>query len=102
MALRDGGRAELRRAARGSSRFAVLAVALYAAAAVAWTWPAVTHPHRFLSGGAPARGEVSPGDYLQTAYRLWLPGHQLEHGRAPWVDPYSFRPESAPRPNPGG
>src|SRR5919199_1525863 len=29
----------------------------------------------------------------------WLVGHQLEHGRAPWRDPYSFRPESAPTPN---
>lgn len=24
---------------------------------------------------------------------LWLPGHQLERGEAPWVDPYSFAPE---------
>src|SRR5205085_2763427 len=23
-------------------------------------------------------------------------GHQLEHGRAPWRDPYSFRPEARP------
>ena len=27
------------------------------------------------------------------------PGHQLEHGHAPWLDPYTFRPESAPRVN---
>jgi len=29
-------------------------------------------------------------------------GHQLEHGRAPWADPYSFQPESSPRLNFGG
>jgi hypothetical protein len=33
-------------------------------------------------------------------YRLWLPGHELEHGRAPWRDSYSFRPEVAPQLNP--
>jgi hypothetical protein len=42
---------------------------------------------------------VTPGDHLQAAYNLWLPGHQLEHGRAPWRDPYSFQPETAPRMN---
>ena len=40
-----------------------------------------------------------PGDYLQTGWGLWLFGHQFDHGRAFWVDPYSFRPESKPRPN---
>jgi len=40
-----------------------------------------------------------PGDHLQTGWNLWLFGHQLEHGRAFWLDPYSFRPESKPRPN---
>ena len=53
----------------------------------------------FLAGGAPSHGEAAPGDHLQTAYHLWLVGHQLEHGRAPWLDPYSFRPESSPVPN---
>jgi hypothetical protein len=42
---------------------------------------------------------VTPGDHLQAAYNLWLPGHQLEHGHAPWRDPYSFQPEAAPRTN---
>jgi hypothetical protein len=42
---------------------------------------------------------VTPGDHLQAAYDLWLPGHQLEHGRAPWRDPYSFQPEAEPRTN---
>jgi hypothetical protein len=53
----------------------------------------------FLSGGAPAHGEASPGDHLQTLYHYWLVGHQLEHGRAPWRDPYTFRPEAKPQPN---
>ena len=49
-----------------------------------------------MAGGAPGHGEAAPGDHLQTLYHLWLPGHQAEHGRAPWRDPYSFRPESRP------
>jgi hypothetical protein len=42
---------------------------------------------------------VTPGDHLQTAYNLWLPGHQLARGEAPWLDPYSFQPEVEPRVN---
>jgi hypothetical protein len=42
---------------------------------------------------------VTPGDHLQTTYNLWLPGHQLENGRAPWLDPYSFQPEAPKRTN---
>src|SRR5205085_12222907 len=42
---------------------------------------------------------VVPGDHLQATYNLWLPGRELVHGRAPWRDPYSFRPESTPRTN---
>jgi hypothetical protein len=49
-----------------------------------------------MAGGAPGHGEAAPGDHLQTLYHLWLVGHQLDHGRAPWRDPYSFRPESTP------
>src|SRR5919108_628551 len=56
----------------------------------------------FLAGGAPGHGEAAPGDYLQTAYRLWLVGHQLERGAAPWRDPYTFRPEAPPGLNPAG
>ena len=64
------------------------------------TSPAVFHARSaFLSGGAPAHGEASPGDHLQTLYHWWLVGHQLEHGHAPWLDPYSFRPEAAAQPN---
>ena len=55
-----------------------------------------------MSGGAPGNGEASPGDHLQTLYHYWLVGHQLEHGRAPWRDPYTFRPEAKPQPNYAG
>ncbi len=53
----------------------------------------------FLAEGLPSRGEAARGDHLQAAYRLWLPGHELERGGAPWLDPYSFRPESSARVN---
>ena len=52
-----------------------------------------------MAGGAPGHGEAAPGDHLQTGYRLWLAGHQLEHARAPWEDPYTFRPEAEPQAN---
>jgi hypothetical protein len=55
-----------------------------------------------MAEGRPAHGEAAPGDHLQTGYQLWLVGHQLEHGRAPWRDPYSFRPEVEPRWNLAG
>ena len=55
-----------------------------------------------MSGGAGGHGESAAGDHLQTAYRLWLVGHQLEQGRAPWVDPYSFQPESKATVNASG
>jgi hypothetical protein len=70
---------------------------------VAATWPAVLHSRsHFMSGGAPGNGEASPGDHLQTLYHYWLVGHQLEHGRTPWRDPYTFRPEAKPQPNYAG
>jgi len=46
-----------------------------------------------MAEGRAGHGEAAPGDHLQTGYQLWLVGHQLEHGRAPWRDPYSFQPE---------
>lgn len=55
-----------------------------------------------MSGGAEANGEAAPGDHLQSLYHYWLVGHQLEHGRAPWRDPYTFRPEASPQPNYAG
>jgi len=53
-----------------------------------------------MAGGAPGHGEAAPGDHLQAGYRLWLAGHQLEHARPPWVDPYTFRPEAEAQANP--
>jgi hypothetical protein len=103
MALRHGRGAGLRRASSRRAGFVALGVALYLAAGAAATWPAVLHARsHFLSGGAPAHGEASPGDHLQTLYHYWLVGHQLEHGGAPWLDPYSFRPEAKPQPNYSG
>lgn len=65
------------------------------------TEPAIVHGwSSFMASGAPAHGEASPGDHLQTGYRLWLAGHQLEHGRPPWLDPYTFRPETGAQANP--
>jgi hypothetical protein len=55
-----------------------------------------------MSGGAKGNGEAAPGDHLQTLYHYWLVGHQLEHGGAPWRDPYTFRPEAKPQPNYAG
>jgi len=55
-----------------------------------------------MAEGRPGHGEAAPGDHLQTGYQLWLVGHQLEHGQAPWRDPYSFQPEVKPRWNLAG
>ena len=55
-----------------------------------------------MAEGRAGYGEAAPGDHLQTGYQLWLVGHQLEHGRAPWRDPYSFQPEVKPRWNLAG
>ena len=55
-----------------------------------------------MAEGRPGHGEAAPGDHLQVGYQLWLVGHQLEHGRAPWRDPYSFQPVVKPRWNLAG
>ena len=55
-----------------------------------------------MAEGRAGHGEAAPGDHLQTGYQLWLVGHQLEHARAPWRDPYSFQPEVKPRWNLAG
>src|SRR5262245_58595690 len=95
MELRDQRAARLRGGARGRAGFVALALVLYAAAAVSVTWPALRHAGSdFLSGGAPGHGEASAGDHLQTGWHLWLVGHQLAQLNAPWLDPYSFRPET--------
>ena len=57
---------------------------------------------QFLGYGTARAGRVTPGDHLQTIYNLWLPGHQLADGRAPWLDPYSFQPEVPERVNTAG
>jgi hypothetical protein len=103
MALRHGRVAGLRRVASRRAGFVALAAALYLAGGIAATWPAILHARsHFMSGGAPGNGEASPGDHLQTLYHYWLVGHQLEHGRAPWRDPYTFQPEAKPQPNYAG
>src|SRR2546428_13206255 len=95
MALREKRPARLRRAARGRAGFVALALALYAAAGVSATWPAVQHlGSQFLAGGAPGHGEAAAGDHLQTGWHLWRGGHQPEAGHAPWRGPYPFRPET--------
>src|SRR3712207_1052038 len=100
MALRRERGAGRRRVDRRGARAVLLAVSLYLGAGVVATAPALgdarTH---FLGHGAPRPGVVTPGDHLQTAYQLWLPGHQLERAEAPWLDPYSFQPEIEPRVN---
>jgi hypothetical protein len=96
MALRDGRGAGLGRVARGGAGV----VALYLAAGLVAIGPDIRHARGdFLAWGSPRSASVTPGDHLQAAYNLWLPGHQLEHGRAPWRDPYSFQPEAATRTN---
>src|SRR4051794_41094947 len=103
MALRAGRGARLRRAALGRPGFVALACALYLAAGLAAMWPAPEHFGTHFAARAEAiRGEASSGDDLQAVYHLWLVGHQLDHGRAPWLDPYTFQPESSPRVNFGG
>ena len=99
MAVRGLGGARLRRAARGRAGVAGLAAALYLGAGLLATSPALFQTDRFLGYGEPREGRVTPGDHLQTVYALWLPGHQLGRGEAPWLDPYSFQPAVEPRVN---
>lgn len=92
-----------KRRLRSRAGFVALVGAVYLAGAALATWPAIKRADdHFLAGGAPGHGEAAAGDHLQTGYRLWLVGHQLERGRAPWRDPYTFRPELEPQPNPAG
>jgi hypothetical protein len=100
VAVRGLGRARLRRARLGRAGVAGLAVALYLGAGILATSPALGHAdERFLGYGVATEGRVTPGDHLQTIYNLWLPGHQLARGEAPWLDPYSFQPEIHERVN---
>jgi hypothetical protein len=100
MALRDGRGARHGRAPRRRALAAGLAAALFLAAGVLDTWPALRHADEdFLARPERSYGVAAAGDHLQTTYNLWLVGHQLGRGAAPWRDPYSFRPESEPRAN---
>ena len=89
------------RAPRSGAVLVAALVALYLGAAVVSTWPALRHADdEFLAEGLRGvPGAAAPGDHLQTAWQLWLPGHQLGRAAAPWDDPYSFRPEADPRVN---
>jgi hypothetical protein len=52
----------------------------------------------FMVADAPqGEGEAAAGDHLQTVYRFWLVGHQIERIAAPWRDPYSFQPLVEPQ-----
>ena len=80
--------------------FVALALVVYVGAAWWATRPANEHVRdHFLALGAHNGASAHPGDHLQSGYRLWLVGHQFEHGRAPWLDPYTFRPEADALPN---
>ena len=50
-----------------------------------------------MASGGEGYGEPPAGDHLQSVYRLWLVGHQLANGAAPWEDPYSFQPLAEPQ-----
>jgi hypothetical protein len=50
-----------------------------------------------VADAPPGGGEAAAGDHLQTMYRFWLVGHQLERAGAPWRDPYSFQPLVEPQ-----
>jgi hypothetical protein len=79
-------------------RARLLATALYVAAAFVSALPASLHLRSaFISTGLPGYGEAATGDHLQTSYRFWLVGHQLRHGGAPWLDPYSYQPLVEPQ-----
>jgi hypothetical protein len=103
MAVRSGRGAGLRRAALGRPGLVAFVVAVYLGAGLLATAPQLGDiGSRFLARGTPVPGEAAAGDHLQAEYHLWLVGHQLSRGAAPWRDPYTFRPESPPRWNFGG
>jgi hypothetical protein len=76
----------------------LLVTALFALAAVISALPAAgDFRSEFISTGLPGYGEAASGDHLQTSYRFWLVGHQLETGAEPWRDPYSYQPLVEPQ-----
>jgi hypothetical protein len=95
MAVRRIRGLRLRPAGRGR---ALALLALYLAAAIVATLPAVgSFASSFIADGGDGHGEAAAGDHLQATYRFWLVGHQLEQGNAPWIDPYSFQPLVEPQ-----
>jgi hypothetical protein len=103
MAVRSVRAPGLRRTALGRPGLVALLVGLYLAAGLLATAPQLGHIRsHFFAEATTVPGEAAAGDHLQAEYHLWLVGDQLEHGRAPWRDPYTFRPESPPRWNFGG
>lgn len=97
--LRERHRPELPRGLGWLRSPRLLLLLLFLAVAVIAAAPGVAHlPSRFIADGSlPGYGEPTAGDHLQSTYRFWLVGHQLEHGRAPWKDPYSFQPLVPPQ-----
>ena len=96
----EAGQLRVGRRRRDHRRFVIGALAVFFCCFVVGTWPAVRHVQgHYLAGSAPGYGEQSGGDYLQLVWNYWLPGHQLQGGHKPWLDPYSFQPESEVRPN---
>ncbi|MGH3021232.1 MAG: hypothetical protein ACRDNR_13925 [Gaiellaceae bacterium] len=84
--------------ARAARRPLLLVTALYVLAAVVAALPAVLQlGSEFISTGLPGHGQAASGDHLQTSYRFWLVGHQLEQGAEPWRDPYGFQPLVEPQ-----
>ena len=85
----------------GRRRFALLALAVYAACALWATWPAIRHVDggHYLARPAAGHGEAAAGDHLQLGWAFWLVGHQLGRLDSPLADPYSFRPEAEAPPN---
>ena len=94
------------RALRAVRRRGFALTALYIAAALVAVAPAIPQiGSAFIADQDEARpgfGEAASGDHLQSVYRFWLTGHQLERGAAPWIDPYSFQPLVEPQPALGG
>ena len=79
-------------------RARLLVTVLFAVAAVISALPAMLDfRSEFISTGLPGYGEAATGDHLQTTYRFWLVGHQLESGAEPWRDPYSYQPLVEPQ-----
>ena len=67
------------------------------------TWPALgSFASAFIANDRNGFGEPPAGDHLQSVYRFWLVGHQLEHADAPWKDTYSFQPLVEPETVLGG